>query len=208
MSTTDSSKYTGSEQSFVWSGRSPISSGQFDVRPPNVPRTAKPIYDADLDCIIGYQTGLSGVFRTYDLEGRVSVSERPLEAPLFDPFDVVFVIGGLWKAGVRQLTRAGVRGLGVTMGQVTLLGLRARFSALSKRPLRFAAAPLAHMQEEGRFVPVHILRLAIRYGKRTADPKGHRGIYRYARSNDTQRRVLHAGGGCAGERLHRLAFRL
>lgn len=48
-----------------------------------------------------------------------------------------------------------------------------------QRPLRFAAEPLAHMKEPGRFVPVHILRLAIKYGERGPDPWGTAGLFMY-----------------------------
>ncbi|MCC8391868.1 hypothetical protein LJ656_04640 [Paraburkholderia sp. MMS20-SJTR3] len=171
--------YTATESSFVWSGNQPRATGLFDARPPTVPRDAKPIYDDELDCIIGYQHEISGVFRIYSLDGRESLSEKPLEAPLIDPFDVLFVVGGIWKAGTWSVTRWGLRGLGSAIGQTTLSGLRTRYRALTRQPIRFAAAPLAHMQNPARHVPVHILRLAMKYGKRSVDPAGHRGVFQY-----------------------------
>lgn len=172
--------YTGTEQSFAWNGRMTASGGLFEVRPSDLPRTATPIYDDDLDCIIGYQCDVTGVIRTFDLDGRcVSVDEKPLEAPLFDPLDFVLIVGSLWRAGARGLARSGIHGVGAATARATIAGLRMRFAALSQRPLRFAATPLSHMQDPNRFVPAHILRLAIRHGKRTADPKGHPGVFQY-----------------------------
>ncbi|WP_395068851.1 hypothetical protein [Paraburkholderia silvatlantica] len=172
--------YTGDEPSFAWDAtQKPKFAGLFDIRPPSVPFDAKPIYDADLDCIIGYQKEDAGVFRIYTLDGDISVSERPLETPLFDPLDVVFMVGGIWRSGLRGLTEWSVKGVGASLERTTLYGLRARYFALMQQPLRFAAEPLAHMKEPGRFVPVHILRLAIKYGKRTPDPRGIPGLFMY-----------------------------
>jgi hypothetical protein len=35
------------------------------------------------------------------------------------------------------------------------------------------------MGNPGRYVPVHILRLTLKYGKRVADPAGHTGVFQY-----------------------------
>lgn len=172
--------YTGAEPSFAWDAAStPKTSRLFDLRPPGVPVDAKPIYDADLDCIIGYQKEEVGVFRIYTLDGDISVTEKPLETPLFDPLDVLFMVGGIWRAGLRGLTNWGVRGVGASLERATLYGLRARYYALMQRPLRFAATPLKHMKNPDRFVPVQILRLAIKYGKRFPDPQGKAGLFLY-----------------------------
>jgi hypothetical protein len=174
------STYTGNEPSFAWNdAQKPKAAGLFDLRPPGVPFNAKPIYDADLDCIIGYHQEAAGVSRIYSLDGHVSVSEKPLESPLIDPLDALFIVGGFWRAGLRGITDWGLKGVGSNIGRVTLFGLRTRYYALMQRPLRFAAEPLAHMKEPGRFVPVHILRLAIKYGERTPDPRGAPGIFMY-----------------------------
>lgn len=172
--------YTGDEPSYSWdASKKPKAGGLFDARPPGVPFSAKPIYDADLDAVIGYQQEIAGVSRIYTLDGHVSLSEKPLESPLIDPLDVLFIVGGIWRAGLRGITEWGVKGVGSAIGRATLFGLRTRYYALMERPLRFAAAPLAHMAESGRYVPVHILRLAIKYGKRIPDPKGHAGVFQY-----------------------------
>ncbi|SIT47441.1 conserved hypothetical protein [Paraburkholderia piptadeniae] len=172
--------YTGDEPSFAWDAtRKPRAAGLFDMRPPSVPIDAKPIYDADLDCIIGYQKENAGVFRIYTLDGDISVSEKPLEAPLLDPLDVLFMVGGIWRVGVRGLTDWGVKAVGASLERATLFGLRSRYYALMQRPLRFAPKPLMHMKNSGRYVPVHILRLVIKYGERTPDPRGKAGIFMY-----------------------------
>ncbi|MGF6634587.1 hypothetical protein [Paraburkholderia tuberum] len=171
--------YTVSESSFAWNGKRPTVRALFDARPPTVPRDAKAIFDEDLGCIIGYKKEVAGVFRIYTLDGGESLSEKPLEAPLIDPLDVLFLVGGIWTAGTRGITRAGIRGVGSAIDRTTLFRLRTRYHALMQRPLRFAAAPLAHMGNPGRYVPVHILRLTLKYGKRAADPAGHTGVFQY-----------------------------
>jgi hypothetical protein len=171
---------TADEPSFAWDAAlKPSGTGLFDIRPPSVPFDAKPIYDADLDCIIGYQREFGGVSRVYSLDGTISVSEKPLESPLIDPLDVLFIVGGIWREGLRGLTEWGMKGVGSSMGRATLFGLRARYYALMQRPLQFATKPLVHMQNPGRYVPVHVLRLAIKYGKRTPDPQGTKGLFMY-----------------------------
>ena len=168
-----------SEPSFVWSGRNTISARQFEIRPRGLPPDAEPIYDEDLDCIIGYQQcRTQGVAHIYDLTGTfVSVSEAPLEPPPFEPLDAILIVGSLWRAGLRGIARGGIRGVGAAIGRSQLASLRTRFAAFMQRPLRFTATPLQHMKEAGRFVPVHILRLAILHGKRVTDPRGYSGFY-------------------------------
>ncbi|WP_080432162.1 hypothetical protein [Burkholderia ubonensis] len=172
--------YTGTEAAHVWHGRSPISSALFEIRPSNLSIQAEPLFDSGLDAIIGYRTESGGVTYVYDLDGEcVSVTERPLETPLIDPVDAIFLIGSVWRSGARVMARIGGYGAHAIISRSVLSGLRTRFAASSSKQLRFAATPLAHMQEPWRFVPVHILRLAIRHGKRIPDPKGHQGIFQY-----------------------------
>ncbi len=57
--------------------------------------------------------------------------------------------------------------------------LRRRFAALQRTAPRVAVSP-AQLRDDTRFVPAHILRLAIRYGVRSPDRAGHPGISRYA----------------------------
>jgi hypothetical protein len=76
--------YTGDEPSCSWDqSQKPKGAGLFDVRLPGVPFNAKPVYDADLDCIIGYQQEAAGVSRIYGLEAMYQLAKsrwraRPL----------------------------------------------------------------------------------------------------------------------------------
>ncbi len=168
------------EPSYVWDGTSPLSPALFQFLPPSVPEGAQPIHDEALDAIIGYRIGFGGVFRTYDLSGELqSIDELPLEAPLIDPLDAVVLAGTAWKLGSRLVRGAVLARAGVTVSQTVLIPLRAKYFALARRDLRFMAAPLANMKKPERFVPVHILRLAILHGKRTPDPKGTAGFFMY-----------------------------
>jgi hypothetical protein len=168
------------EPSFVWDGASPLSPALFEFFPPGVPEGATPIHDEASDAIIGYRAGFGGVFRTYDLSGELqSIDELPLEAPLIDPLDAVFLSGMAWKLGSRLVRGAVLARAGVTISQTVLLPLRAKYFALAKRDLRFMAAPLSNMKRPERFVPVHILRLAILHGKRSPDPRGVPGFFMY-----------------------------
>ena len=57
--------------------------------------------------------------------------------------------------------------------------MRTVFKGLSVRALKFTATTAAHMATKGRYVPVHILHLAIKYGKRSADPQKIKGAFLY-----------------------------
>lgn len=56
-----------------------------------------------------------------------------------------------------------------------LWDLRDRLTSRAKAPtmgLEFAATPADHMNNPGRYVPTHILELAIKYGQKAPDPRG------------------------------------
>lgn len=55
--------------SLAWTGRNPVCAGWLEMRPVNVPRDARPLYDEDLDCVIGYRRTFAEVSFTYDLRG-------------------------------------------------------------------------------------------------------------------------------------------
>ncbi|WP_254792001.1 hypothetical protein [Achromobacter sp. NFACC18-2] len=169
------------EPSYIWEGTPPLSPALFEFLPPGVPEGARPIHDEASDAIIGYQAGSSGVFRTYDLSGELqSIDELPLEAPLIDPLDAVFLAGTAWKLGSRLVRGAVLARAGVTVSQTVLFRLRAKFHALAQtKNFRFTAKALDRMREKGRFVPVHILRLAILHGKRMPDPRKEIGYFMY-----------------------------
>jgi|GEM_PF-3256391 len=97
--------YAVDEPSLAWdNAKRPRSAGLFEIRPPAVSIDALPIYDTDLDTVIGYREEFAGVSHIYALDGSIQISEKPLESPLFDPFDALFIVGGLWRAGLRGFT--------------------------------------------------------------------------------------------------------
>ncbi|CAG2150090.1 hypothetical protein LMG31506_04174 [Cupriavidus yeoncheonensis] len=156
---------------FAWAGRYPVSPGWFEVRPARVPRDARPVYDEDIDCITGYHRIFGRTALTYDLLGSfVAIDEsreaRPTQAALPD-----LAIGALWQPEARGMTRAGFHAEGAALDARTCGKLRERFVRLSRLPLHFSMEALADMQQAERFVPLHILRLAIRCGCREA-PEG------------------------------------
>ncbi|WP_432257560.1 hypothetical protein [Cupriavidus sp. TMH.W2] len=155
------------EPALPWTGRNPVSAGWFEMRPVRVPRDARPVYDEDMDCIIGYHRSFASVASTYDLAGQVAAidacpdEDGAAHAPLL-------VAGTLWQPRVRGMTRSGAEGEGLAAPSATLARLRGRFIALARQPLYFTLGALADMHEPIRFVPMHILRLAIRCGTRLA----------------------------------------
>ncbi|MGX6570527.1 hypothetical protein [Cupriavidus necator] len=158
---------TETELALPWTGRNPVSAGWFEMRQARVPRDALPVYDEDMDCIIGYHRSFASVASTYDLTGRVVALDACVDeagagrAPLL-------VAGTLWQPRVRGMTRSGAEGEGLAAPAATLARRRGRFIALARQPLHFTLAALADMQEPERFVPLHILRLAMRCGTRLA----------------------------------------
>ncbi|WP_354685419.1 hypothetical protein [Cupriavidus necator] len=155
------------EPALAWTGHNPVCAGWFELRPARVPRDARPVYDEDMDCIIGYHRSFAAVAASYDLAGDLAAlaecgaDDGATAAPLL-------VAGTLWQPRVRGMTRSGEEGEGLAAPATTLARLRERFIGLARQPLHFTLAALADMQEPERFVPLHILRLAIRCGTRLA----------------------------------------
>ena len=138
----------------------------------------------------------------YDLEGNlVDRGERGIESPLIDPIDIFAgglvglgrsLLGGSVRAGARGLAaaaaeeggavaaRGGLRAAAATLSAQALAAVRAGWRTIRVGgALNFAETAGAHMAGAGRRVPLHILRLAIRWGTRTADPEGVAGAFRY-----------------------------
>jgi hypothetical protein len=168
---------------------SPLSDAYFELPPQRaLPPNAAPILDDELGMCIGYSVEqTTGVWHIYDARGDfASMQETPLQAPLLDPTDVLFLgvsFVKLLRFGPRAiaglLERKTAAELATHVG-VTLRGLlRGRLRGLNPRALKFAAVPARHMQEPGRYVPVYILELAIRYGRRMPDPRLGAGAFRY-----------------------------
>jgi len=183
----DDNPYTGTEDGICWQGSSPEPETVFVVRPPTLPPNAVPIFDDDQHVIIGFRQGSGGVYRIYDIYGNmVGMEEVGLETPLFDPIDLVLIVYGLveafGKSGIqfaRSVTVAGMRGSVAAIGRTTVIALRATLRQLLLGELKFTAKTAIRMMEAGRHVPIQILRLAIRFGKRVPDPQGAIGAFEY-----------------------------
>lgn len=176
--------------------------GDFWIVPPAARPRAKPIYDEETGVVVGFRYGSSGYWEVYDLEGDlVEVGEKGLESPLIDPIDVLAggLVGlgrGLFGGGVRGAVRgtAGGTGRGAaasagragilvslkTLSQRAATALRGTYRGIRfSGPLNFTATTAARLANPARRVPQHILKLALRFGKRTPDPQGVPGAFRY-----------------------------
>ncbi|WP_152033935.1 hypothetical protein [Paracidovorax avenae] len=158
----------------------------FEIRPPSIPSTARRIIDEQMGGCIGYaDEGARGVWNIYNAMGeRVAIEEIPLEASPIDPFDVL-ILGGLflklgrWGWAARKNGSAAVKSAGTVVVQKFAKLLRAKLLAPKARQLKFTESAARHMAEPTRFVPIHILEGAIRFGTRRADPKGVQGYFMY-----------------------------
>lgn len=164
----------------------------FDVRLPHIPLGSDPVFDDEFGAVVGYRYEGRGDICFYDLYGNVvGTQEKGLESPLIDPIDLLLVGGGAFRAlgkGVstffsRSLLKAAAlpvakipaRTLAVSM----LAAMRMVFKGISVNSLKFTATTASRMGVQGRYVPVHILQLAIKYGKREVDPQGVKGAFNY-----------------------------
>jgi len=164
----------------TWTGRYAVSAGLFEIRPARIPSDVTPVFDDDLDCIIGYQRSFARRCHLFDLNGEMlSVWEDTRELPPPEKRDSLMVVGGLWKANVRGMTALGLYGSGLALAPTTLARLRNRFARLARAPLLFAEAAHARMSDAQRFAPVHILRLAMRHGEQHDPPPGLNGVSHY-----------------------------
>jgi hypothetical protein len=181
--------YTGFEEGLPYAGPQPdLNQGVFEVRAGAVPADAVPIVDEDVAAVIGFRSSGRGITRVFDLDGTlVSIDEVGLQSPAIDPIDLV-TIGGVVAVSVRkavQLLGRAVSAQAVGKGAAGLLRqealqtLRAVFRSSATTQLRFSRAALKHMRNPDRHVPVHILRLAIRHGRRSPDPQNVPGLSMY-----------------------------
>lgn len=178
--------YTGFEEGLSYAEPHPdLSQGVFEVRAGAVPADAVPIVDEDVGAVIGFRASGRGITRIFDLDGTlVSIDEVGLQSPAFDPIDLV-TIGGIVAVSVRKAvqllgraaaTQAVGKGAAGLLRQEALQSLRAAFRSSITTPLRFSRTALAHIRNPDRHVPVHILRLAIRHGRRFPDPQNVPGL--------------------------------
>ncbi len=186
--------YTGKEDGRELSVIDPVEPNTvFDLKPTGVPAGAVPIFDDDFSAVVGYRhESVIGVYKIYDLEGKIiGIEEKGLETPLFDPIDLLFFGGGIVRAIGKGILKGTVRAapkvaaltatkLSTRTLTASIVGvLRTTFKGLSARSLKFTAVTAKRMEIQGRHVPLHILHLALKYGKRVADPQGIKGAFLY-----------------------------
>ncbi|WP_208933618.1 hypothetical protein [Paracidovorax avenae] len=158
----------------------------FEIRPPSVPKAANAIVDERMGGCIGYAyEGARGVWHIYNYLGDVvAMEELPLEEPLIDPLDVLIIGGAVLKIGrwgwmARKKAAAAATATSAAMMQRFARLLTAKLLSPSPRQLKFTETAAKHMSESGRYVPLHILSAAIRFGARKADPQGVKGLFMY-----------------------------
>lgn len=149
------------------------------------------MFDEDIGAVIGYRQERSGIFKTFDINGElVDIQELPLEKPLLDPIDLI-TIGGLAAVSVRKALQAGGIVFSATaagrkaielLSQTTVQSLRAVFRRAATGTLKFTATTAPYMRNPHRYVPIHILKLAIRFGKKLPDPGKTPGASLYTTS--------------------------
>lgn len=163
-----------------WTGRHAVSAGLFEIRPRFLPADVRPVLDDDLDCIIGYYRRFGARAHLFDLDANacwVWEETQPLPPP--EKRDPVLVVGGLWVENARGVTALGLTGTGAPLSAPVIASLRSRFAALARSPLLYSEAALARMEDPQRFLPVHILRLAMSHGERAAPPLAQPDARRY-----------------------------
>jgi len=172
--------YNGLEPAVPFTELSPSpSKGIFELRLKDIPSDAVPVFDEDIGAVVGYRQELDGVFKTFDLNGDlVDIQELPLEKPFLDPIDLI-TIDGLVAVSVRKALQAG--GVVFTastagrkaielLSQSTLQTLRAVFRRTATGTLKFTAKTAPYKRNPHRYVPIHILKMAIKFGRKLPDP--------------------------------------
>lgn len=181
--------YSGLEKAIPFPDIKPNSSlGFFEIRSVTIPSDAVPIFDEEFGAVIGYRRESLGVTITFDVGGRVvDIQEIPLEKPLIDPIDLV-ALGGVAAISVRKILQAASRlsapgaigsGLLQVLAEQITATLRTAFRAITSRPIKFTATTVARMNDRNRFVPVHILKIALKYGRKSPDPQRVKGAFLY-----------------------------
>jgi len=186
--------YTGEEEAIDLNFKSEVSlNALFELRSPRIPAKSVPVFDDTLNAVIGYcHQSTVGIYRLYNLNGDVvGLEEDGLETPLVDPIDLVFFMGGIIrvagkgvlslfsKTSAKVLSAGATRLLANSLTGAILGAMRSAFKGLSANSLKFTATTAARMAASGRHVPIHILHLAIKYGKRVPDPQGVKGAFMY-----------------------------
>jgi hypothetical protein len=183
-------KYTGEEPALELKQPATIEpESVFEIKPAKVPPGATPIFDEESKVVIGYRfESTTGLYRFYDLDGnQVGMEEKGLETPLISPIDLILMFGTLFRVlgkgtismGTRLAAVSGTRLTTRVVGGVVVASMRACIREISIKSLKFTSTTAARMATQGRYVPVHILRLAIKYGKRLPDSQGIKGAFQY-----------------------------
>lgn len=172
----------------IYDFKSPLSANDyFSIVPESpLPPHTSPIIDEDTGMCIGYiGPSRGGVYDIYDIDGKfVTLHELPLESPLIDPFDIVFLGLFIFKSVkygdniIKIITKNGTtKSISVKIGDHIISSLKGRLKiGLSPKKIKFTTATAVHMREPGRYIPVYILEKAIRYGKRSKDIEGKSGM--------------------------------
>lgn len=187
---TETSLYTGQEPGVTLSATNLDPTAVFYSREPLRKlgvdiNKLKPIFDEESNTIIGFSFENTGVFKYYDLEGNfVGGDELGLDTPLLDPIDMICivrgVVTGVGKAIIGAMASAGTKLALRTLITTSIQILRTAFRAIiSRRALKFTATTVTRMTTKERHVPVAILQLAIRFGKKEADPQKIKGAVQY-----------------------------
>lgn len=180
--------YKGDEKAFEIQSDLAISDDVFEIRVNKIPNEAVPIYDEASKVIIGYRhESVAGVFRLYDIAGNVvRMEEKGLESSLIDPIDLI-IVGAITRILTKGAIRTGTKFAAISGTRVSnrfiignvIAAMQATFRKLVTSNLKFTATTAAHMTTKGRHVPLHILRMAIIYGKKAADPQGIKNAFQY-----------------------------
>jgi hypothetical protein len=163
-----------------------------------IPKDAIPVFDDDRQLIVGWQSLADrGWITTYAVDGAVVTRrEQDLKEPLIDPIDIILIVGGVVRALIKGAAAGGARliaarataRLGAAQfSRYEAAALSAKIAAAEELPLLFTKTIIPHFRElsiktlrQSRFVPLQIIKLAVKYGTRTPDPDGVVGIFRYA----------------------------
>ncbi len=181
--------YSGTEAGQPLSSSRPSTTdAAFAVVIPSLPHGARPIIDDQSGACVGFiHEGAKNVWHIFDISGQyVGIEEAPLEAPIIDPYDLILIgpaavkfMRNGFSAATRLATGRAATSATSKITAKTLPLLRNRLQGFPAKRLQFTETTAKHMTNPGRFVPIHIIHLAIKHGKRIPDPQKVAGVFRY-----------------------------
>ena len=140
-----------------------------------------PVFDEEIGAVIGYKTQSQGIIKILGKKGQtISLEEVPLKSPIMSPIDIIY-FAGLAVISVRKIihlasTTSGKAAVGqlsiAALSKNTLSKLRTVFKSTPSVHLSFTRSTVKNMKNPDRYVPLHILQLAVKYGRRSVDPRG------------------------------------